>query len=66
MSRYYGADAGGVYGRTAVAKWKQYYPWYLEDQKRPGYLAEQILKLHNTRYSLRKMRAARSFASNTY
>jgi len=64
MSRYYGADTGGVYGRTAVTKWKQFHEWYLRDQKQPGYLVTQILNLGNTRYSLRRMRAKMSYASD--
>lgn len=65
MSRYYGGDEGGVYGRTAVVKWKQFHAWYLQDREQPGFLVGKILGLSNTRYSLRKLRAARlTFASN--
>lgn|GEM_PF-2183010 len=57
MSRYYGADSDGRYGRTAVQKWKTFHEWYREDRRQPGYLVSKILGLHNTRYSLRKLRA---------
>jgi hypothetical protein len=64
MSRYYGADTGGVYGRTAVQKWKTFHEWYLQDRTQPGYLVSKILGLHNTKYSLRRLRAQTTFASN--
>ncbi|HTK60051.1 MAG TPA: hypothetical protein VL283_02500 [Candidatus Baltobacteraceae bacterium] len=65
MSRYYGGDAGGVYGNTAIAKWKQFHAWYQQDLTQPGYLVGKILGLGNTQYSLRKLRATRlTYASN--
>ncbi len=59
MSRYYGGDTGGIYGRTAVAKWKQFHAWYEQDKSQPGFLVAKILGLGNTQYSLRKLRAER-------
>jgi len=64
MSRYYGGDTGGIYGRTAVTKWKQFHAWYLQDQTQPGYLVGKILGLYNTKHSLRILRSRMSFASN--
>ena len=57
MSRYYGADPDGRYGRTAVANWQRFHEWYRQDQKNPGHLVSMILKTGNTRASLRILRA---------
>ncbi|HJV32790.1 MAG TPA: hypothetical protein VJ694_02065 [Patescibacteria group bacterium] len=59
MSRYYGGDAGGIYGDTAIRKWEQFHAWYVQDRTQPGFLVGKILGLGNTQYSLRKLRASR-------
>lgn len=64
MGRYYGADTGDVYGSTAVKKWKTFHEWHRQDRSQPGYLVSKILGLHNTKYSLRKLRSMTTFASN--
>ena len=65
MSRYYGGDTGGVYGRTAVTKWQQFHAWYEQDKVQPGYLVAKILGLGNTQYSIRRLRGSRVvYASN--
>lgn len=64
MSRYYGADTDDRYGYTAVTKWETFYAWQLEDRRQPGYLVSKILGLRNTKYSLRKLRAMTTYASN--
>ncbi len=51
MSRYYGADEEGTYGRTAVYAWREFHKWHKKDLEQPGFLAAKILNLASTRYS---------------
>lgn len=68
MSRYYGADEGGLYGNTAIAKWKEFHQWHLRDQAQPGFLEAKMIGFKRSsdsrlKYLERKMSRV-GFASN--